>query len=346
MNCIEGKVLTEQGFKKGYIRLKKQKNPTIHFGTPPKSSTYKKLIIPTFINAHTHIGDTFIREKNIPLPRNIEQLVAPPNGLKHNLLKNTNSQEILQGITHGLKELKNEGISTFIDFRENGIAGIHVLRKAQRNTHPQSIILARPDTNHPSTSEIHTLLNNADGIGISSIKDMKYDIIETLAEHTKKDRKIFALHASERIQEPIKPILKLHPDFIVHMTQASTNDLKQVKKQKIPIVVCPRSNLFFNMKPNLKKMKEVGNTILLGTDNFMFHPPSILKEIQCIKKWFPNLFTIEEIFKMPTYDARKALNLKDNIPGSTLPTSWIIINPENYQIETVIRKIKEGLYER
>lgn len=342
MNCIEGKILTEHGFRKGYILLKNQKNPTIHFGISSKSSKSKKLIIPTFINAHTHIGDTFIREKNISLPHNIEQLVAPPNGLKHTLLKNTHSQEIIKGITHGLNELKTEGIFTFIDFRENGLEGIRLLRKAQKKTYPQSIILARPNSDQPSTSEINDLLKNADGIGISSIEDMRYDLAKTLAEHTKKAKKLFAFHASERIQEPIEPILSLKPDFIVHMNQASKNDLKQVKKQQIPIVVCPRSNLFFNMKPNLKKMKEIGNTILLGTDNFMFHSPSIIKEIQSIQKVFPDLFTLEEMLKMSTYNVRKALNLKDNIPGSTLPTSWIIINPENYQIETVIKKVEEG----
>lgn len=186
MNCIEGKILTEKGFEKGYILLKNQKNPTIHFGTPSITSTHKKLIIPTFINAHTHIGDTFIRKKNISLPRDLKQLVAPPNGLKHILLKNSDYKEIVKGITHGLEELENEGSFTFVDFRENGLAGIKLLKKAQCKTHPQSIILTRPETDHPSTSEIHDLLNNSDGIGISSVEDMKYETVEKLADHTKK----------------------------------------------------------------------------------------------------------------------------------------------------------------
>ena len=342
MNCIEGKVLTRQGFKNGYILLKNTENPTIHFGTSSKSSAEKSLIIPTFVNAHTHIGDTFIREKNIPLPHNIKQLVAPPNGLKHTLLNRTDDPEILQGIIHGLQELQQEGISTFIDFRENGINGIHLLKKALDQIPLQSMILGRPKKHYFSSTEINTLLKHSDGIAISSLEDMEYESISHIVEQIKKKNKKFALHTSERIREPIDPVLSLKPDFIVHMNQASKKDLQKVKDQKIPIVVCPRSNHFFGLKPNLEKMKQTGNKILIGTDNFMFHPPSMIKEIQFIRSILPTLFSIEELFLMNTYQVRKDLNLKDNIPGSTLPKTWIVLNPNNYQIKTILKKVEEG----
>lgn len=342
MNCIEGKILTDHGFKQGYILRKNREDPLLHFGRTTIHSTQKALIIPTFVNAHTHIGDTFIRKKEIPLPRDIKQLVAPPNGLKHELLKKTDSQTIINGIIHGLRELQNEGVSIFIDFRENGLKGIKILQNALQHVFLKSIILGRPDSINFHGKDINLILESSDGIGVSSIEDLPYERIVFAAEQAKKAGKRFAFHASERIREQIKPILDLDPDFIVHMTKASKNDLKQVKKQNIPIVVCPRSNHFFKMKANLKKMKEIGNTILLGTDNFMLHTPSILQEIRFIKNQFPGLFTIEELFMMATYSARKALNLKDYIPGSTLPMSWIIINPNTYQIITIIKKVEEG----
>jgi len=342
MNCIQGKILTEQGFKDGYILLKNTENPTIHFGTSSKSSGQKSLIIPPFVNAHTHIGDTFIRRKNISLPHNLEQLVAPPNGLKHTLLNKTDDHEKYLGIIHGLQELQEEGISTFIDFRENGINGIKLLKKSLDQIPLHSLILGRPQTNQCSQTEITNILQESDGIAISSLEDMNYNLINQIVEQTKKNNKKFALHVSERIREPIDQVLSLYPNFIVHMNKASEKDLQKVKDQKIPIVVCPRSNNFFGLKTNLKKMKKTGNKIFLGTDNFMFHPPSIIKEIQFIQANLPNLFSIDELFLMNTYQVRKDLNLKDNIRGSTLPKTWIILNPDNYQIKTILKKVEEG----
>ena len=63
-------------------------------GTSPKKPICKGLIVPTFVNAHTHIGDSFIKKKHIKLPRNIEELVGPPNGLKHRLLNVASDKEI------------------------------------------------------------------------------------------------------------------------------------------------------------------------------------------------------------------------------------------------------------
>jgi hypothetical protein len=74
----------------------------------------------------------------------------------------------------------------------------------------------------------------------------------------------------------------------------------------------------------------------------MLHSPSIIKEIQFIRNKIPYLFSLEELFIMATYNVRKDLNLKDNIPGSTLPTTWIILDPNNYQIKTILRKVEEG----
>ena len=342
MNCIKGKILTDQGFKPGYILQKEQETPTLHFGNYTGSFSKKGFIIPTLINAHTHIGDTFIRQKNIELPRNIQSLVAPPDGLKHRLLKNTNHDEIIEGIINGLHELEREGIDTFVDFRENGLKGIYLLKKALEKVTLHSLILSRPSTHHTTSTELDQLLSESDGIGLSSIEDYDFEEVAYIAEYTNKARKLLSLHVSERFREKIEFILNLNPDFIIHMTHASRKDLELVKEHKIPIVVCPRSNHFFGMKANLENMKKIGNIILLGTDNFMFHTPSILEEIRFIQTHFPKLFSLEELLVMMTYEARKALNLKDNIPGSTFPTSWIAIEPNNYQITTVLKKVEEG----
>ena len=85
MKYIEGDILTQNGFQKGYISITKDGIIEQGNGTSPEKPIAKGIIVPTFINVHTHIGDSFVRTKKMKLPRNVEKLVAPPNGLKYTL---------------------------------------------------------------------------------------------------------------------------------------------------------------------------------------------------------------------------------------------------------------------
>ena len=42
-------------------------------------------ICPALFNAHTHLGDTVAMD--IPLPGRLSDIVAPPDGLKHRILR-------------------------------------------------------------------------------------------------------------------------------------------------------------------------------------------------------------------------------------------------------------------
>lgn len=338
MNQFHGAILTENGFKKGYITVHKHEPSTIHFDDNSLSTPY--LIIPALCNAHTHIGDTFIRKKKIPLPKDVQKLVAPPDGLKHQLLQTTNKEEILKAMIHGLEELKTYGINTFIDFRENGVKGLSLIRKALQTVPVDSFLLGRPNDLDVTTKEIDDILKLSDGIGLSSVRDWEYDLVKFIVEKTKKKNKMFAIHASECEREPIQPILDLEPDFIVHMTMASKQDLLQVKKYNIPIVVCPRSNHFFGLKPNIQAMHKIGNIVLLGTDNFMLHPPCIIDEIRWIQTYFPNLFSIEELFLMNTYTCRNVFSFKNEKNMAKPFSSWLILNAQNYEIKAIVYDVK------
>jgi len=82
MDYVSGEILTKDGFTRGYLAFNKKKIVETGRGNPPKKPICKGLIVPSFVNAHTHIGDSFIRDKKVNLPKNIEELVAPPNGTK------------------------------------------------------------------------------------------------------------------------------------------------------------------------------------------------------------------------------------------------------------------------
>jgi len=331
MVYISGEILTKDGVMTGYLRLKDD-GTVIETGNgnPPKKPKAKGLIIPTCINAHTHLGDSFIRFQHHQLPRNVKDLVAPPMGLKHRLLKQASEQEISEGIQKSLSEMSVTGTSCFCDFREGGILGIYQIRKALKHCSITSVILARPSQMTYNKQELDRLLENSDGIGLSSISDWEPSEIEKIAVHVRKKKKLFALHASEVEREDIDTILDLRPNLLIHMIAATEADLEKVHDASIPIVICPRSYLFFRLKFNLELMKKTRVTLLLGTDNAMLNSPDVLEEVRALQK--NSVFSTEELLTTVTYTPRKALNLDDCIQGRDLSKKYIVLERDSLKL--------------
>ena len=329
MDYVSGEILTDDGFRNGYLGF--ENNKIVETGVnSPKKPICTGLIVPAFVNAHTHIGDSFIRKKNIKLPKNVERLVAPPNGLKHKLLKETPEDKIITEMKRSINEMIETGTSCFCDFRENGIKGVKQIKTALENTNISSLILSRPEGLSYGFDEVKKLLNNSQGIGVSSILDWEYSELEKVAKHAKKRKKIFAIHASERIRENIDLILDLKPDILIHMVHATESDFVRVKEGDIPVVACPRSNTFFGLKANVIMMKKVGIDIMLGTDNAMLNSPNILDEMTYLKTQF-NDFSTEELLNMITYIPRKALNWDDCILGPNSPAKFIVLDKKSLE---------------
>lgn len=331
MITIAGRILTENGLKKGYITCTGSTIHSLEFGSCPITPDQKGIITPTFVNMHTHLGDAFIAEKHIPLPHDIMQLVAPPDGIKHQQLNNSTDEEIITGMKNAINAMLSYGTTRFVDFRENGQQGIDRIKKALQDFSIESSILSRPKSLIYDKKEVEQLLRNSDGIGLSSISDWNYEDIEEIADQTKQQHKLFAIHASERIREDIDNIIALKPDFIIHMVKGTKQDLQKIKDAGIPIVLCPRSNTFFRLKPPIKLMKTIGNTLLIGTDNAMLHPPYLLDEIYHLKTIEPGLFTIEELLTMITSLPRKVLNPKEDILDASFSSSYVVLDERTLQ---------------
>jgi len=328
MEYISGKILTIDGFKKGYIGYDKNKIIEIGKTIPPKKPRYKGLIIPTAINSHTHIGDTFIKNKIKKLPRDIEKLVGPPNGIKHKLLEKSSKKEILNGMKKSIDLMKKNGIEYFCDFREGGLEGIKLIDRSLENNNIKPLIFSRPKKLEYDKDEIEKILRKSKGIGISSISDWDYENLKKISILTKKKKKFFALHASERIREDINLIIDLKPDFLVHMIKANDNDLEIVSDNDIPIVLCPRSNFFYGLKPNYHMMKKNNIKILFGTDNAMINNTNIFDEIRFVLK-NTNVFSIEELLMSITYIPRKVLNLSPCILGANQIKNFVVLNKKS-----------------
>ena len=82
------------------------------------------IIAPRFVNSHTHLGDSVIKDPPY-LP--LEELVQPPNGLKHKVLQETPYNDLVTSMKATIGDMIKTGTCAFADFREGGITGILAL---------------------------------------------------------------------------------------------------------------------------------------------------------------------------------------------------------------------------
>lgn len=264
------------------------------------------------VNSHTHIGDAFIDigDKNWKL----DELVAPPHGFKHEMMRKASEGEIIEGMKKAISVMERCGTTHFIDFREGGVEGIKILKKAMEGSRLNAIILGRPLELRYDSEEVNGILRISDGIGVSSISDWDYEELKKVADHVNKKKKIFAIHASEAFREDIDAVLDLKPSFLIHMSSASRDDIEIVADENIPLVVCPRSNAFFGIRPDIESMLSNGISLLLGTDNAMISPPDIVEEMKFLMENFD--VSREQVGEMVTANPRKCLNVSLGIQQS------------------------------
>ena len=106
------------------IQIKNRKFQKIHSNI--KSDLKKEIIdceglllIPGFINSHTHIADSI--GKDITLNSTVNQKIHPMFGIKSKILKNTSNENLSIFMKNTCHSMIQKGITTFVDFREGGI---------------------------------------------------------------------------------------------------------------------------------------------------------------------------------------------------------------------------------
>src|SRR2546425_10540100 len=82
------------------------------------------LIIPGLWNAHTHLGDAVVTQE---LKGTIEELVAPPHGLKHRVLAKAKDAAVIAAMRRAMATMIRTGATGFSDFREGGLRGLKLL---------------------------------------------------------------------------------------------------------------------------------------------------------------------------------------------------------------------------
>ncbi|MBN1762729.1 MAG: amidohydrolase family protein [Methanomicrobia archaeon] len=290
--AIEGYVVIENGAIK-------------ELGEAKVETAIEGIIIPAFVNAHTHIGDSVIKE---PDSMPLEQLVGP-EGFKHRILAETPYETLVSAMRATVEDMVATGTQLFADFREGGVLGVKALKEAfdlaEGQNRLRTKIFGRP-ARGLETEDTTELFEVIDGIGISSVADYPLATVKALAAETKRRKKMFALHAGERNAEDIPDALELEPDFLVHLLSASPHDFRVMHDKNIGAVVCIRSNLITGSGlPPLSQMLETGITVGVGTDNVMLNAPDMFSEMEFISK----LFQIDEreMLKLCTLNAAKVL---------------------------------------
>jgi cytosine/adenosine deaminase-related metal-dependent hydrolase len=226
-------------------------------------------ICPAFFNAHTHLGDTIAMD--CAATGALEELVTPPAGLKHRLLAAASRKQLIDGMNASIQGMIAGGTCGCADFREGGIDGVRALKEAASGLPFQPVIFGRDGGE-----------GEAEGLGISSTRDVNN--IEQQVSCARKQNKKIAFHAGERDAGDIDTALAYDPDLLIHMTHATTRQIRECAEREIPVVICPRSNWVLGVTttsrhPPVKKMLEHECTVLLGTDNVMFVPPDMFSEM-------------------------------------------------------------------
>ena len=316
------------------------------------------LLIPGFINSHTHIADSI--GKDLSIDADVDSKIHPMIGLKQKLLKETAKKSLSKYIKNSAKSMIKKGITTFVDFREGGLDGVLLLKSSLSNLPIRCIILGRIDHYNTKneikknlslpeqvTRQLSKLLKNCDGIGISGTNENSNSNLQSYSK-TKKIRAIHAAETKDSVKtskkitgkSEVQRAMLLNPSFLIHMTFATNNDLKLAAKNTRGIVVCPRANSSLAEGiPNISLMQKFGCNITLGTDNVMINSPDIFREMDYLWKVTMGMsqdrFDPKQILKMATVNAGKMLNQKIGCIKENYLADCIFIDKRSLDLDPI-----------
>jgi len=300
---VSGQIWSPQGFWEGHIGFEEGKVVEVGKGRARRSIA-QGVILPTLVDAHTHIVDYVVP---VDMGLSLAEVVAPPHGLKYRMLAQTPLERQREAASYISEFMLRKGISAFADFREGSVEGAKVLAAAKG---ARPFIMGKTRTPRFDREEVLSLLEAVDGVGPSAISDWDYGELRELSQLVHARGKAFALHCSERVREDIDKVLDLRPDYLIHMCQATDGDLEACAKEGVPIVVCPRSNMFFGLPTPLARMVRAGVTVALGTDNAMISLPDMFVEMEFAGRLLraQGVRQVDTVIGMAVCNGRKIIN--------------------------------------
>ncbi len=308
---LEGTVLRGREFEPVEGRVVVEDGTVV--GVEQASVASDDVVLPAFVNAHTHVGDSIAKEAGGGL--SLDELVAPPDGLKHRLLRSADPAETVAAMARSVRFMERAGTGAFLEFREGGVDGVAMLREAVADARVDPVVFGRGSVD---------ALNAADGFGASGARDDDFTRERRAAAEAGKP---FGIHAGERDAADVNPALDLDPDFLVHMVHAEALHLDRVADSEIPVVVCPRSNLVTGVGlPPVEALLE-RTTLALGTDNVMLNAPTMFREMEFAAKLFDASAT--EVLGMATHAGAEIAGLDCGVLAEGRPARLLVLDGDS-----------------
>ncbi|HEV8404371.1 MAG TPA: amidohydrolase family protein [Nitrososphaera sp.] len=289
------------------------------------------LVIPGFINAHTHIADSI--GKDVAASDGLDARVHPVFGAKKKILQ-SQPEHLKAFIRNSAISMMKKGIVAFADFREDGREGVVLLKEAIAGLPIKCVVLGRVNyysnprdaagLPHEAIEQVQQVLEVAHGLGISGANE---NTNTTLSQYRQLARKkLIAIHVAESKatiefskehagrSEVDRVTDYLKPDFVVHMTNATEDEISLVAKRQTGVVICPRANGVLGAGiPRVALLLRQGCLVAIGTDNVMLNSPDILRELDYIWKASRategEMIKPRELLKMATVNAAEILRL-------------------------------------
>ena len=235
------------------------------------------LVMPGFINAHTHVGDSIGKDVLVE-SGGLNTRIHPIYGAKRVVLQKSGPDHLRMLMRASIISMMKKGIVAFSDFREGGCEGVELLKQAMSELPIKCIVLGRAEYYFDLTKDLRMakkgdrrlppkalgqasdILKVAGGLGISGANEntdsslqqyrqlldgvnKKTRIKTRNREYSKKNRKLLlAIHAAESKEsvefsksitgrtELARIMQYLKPDVIVHMTNATDEDVLLVSR--------------------------------------------------------------------------------------------------------------------
>jgi len=282
------------------------------------------VVMPAFVNAHTHVGDSVAKEAAVGL--SLDEAVAPPESLKHQRLAAVDRVELVGEMRRTLGFMQQTGTAAFLDFRESGLDGARALREAAADRDVEPFIFG---------SDAVAVLDVADGYGASGANDA--DFTDERAAAREADAP-FAIHAGEPDATDIDPALDLDPDLLVHMVHAQQEHLRRVEDRSIPVAVCPRANRVLGVgRPPIRELLD-HTTVALGTDNVMLNPPSMFREMAYTAKTFDVSAT--EVLRMATVAGAEIAGLDCGVIEAGRDAALLVLDGSSNNLSAAVDPVK------
>jgi cytosine/adenosine deaminase-related metal-dependent hydrolase len=255
-------------------------------------------------------------------------------GAKSKILQKSLPEHLKAFIRNSAILMMKKGIVAFADFREDGLEGIKLLKDAIAGLPIKCVTLGRINYYSSPTNaaglppekgeQAKQVVELADGLGISGANE---NTDAALAQYRQlAGKKLIAIHAAESKEtvefskkhtgrsEVDRIMQHLKPDFVVHMTNATENDMSLVAKSGTGVVICPRANGVLGAGiPKVAQMLRQDCLVAIGTDNVMLNSPDILRELDYIWKVSRategEMLRAQELLKMSTINAAQILRL-------------------------------------